>query len=99
MMLPPRGGAAFRPRFTLTILYFFAFLLLFSAALVAPALLAVLHGMPPGPEQEAAAREAARVALGPRLPIAALAALATTAVGVVARVLPGFRGGPRSGAR
>lgn len=94
MMPPPRSGAAFRPRFTLTILYFFAFLLLFCAALAAPALLEVLRQLPPGPEQENAAREAARRAVGPRLPIAALAALATTAVGVVGRLLPGFRRAP-----
>jgi hypothetical protein len=91
MMLPPRGGTAFRPRFTFTILYFFAFLLLFCAAFAAPDLLGVLRTMAPGPEQEAAAREAARRAVAPRLPIAALAALATTAIGVATRLLPGFR--------
>jgi len=90
-MLPPRGGTAFRPRFTFTILYFFAFLLLFSAAFAAPDLLGVLRTMAPGPEQEAAAREAARRAVAPRLPVAALAALATTAIGVATRLLPGFR--------
>jgi hypothetical protein len=91
MMLPPRGGAAFRPHFTLTIVYFFAFLLLFCAAVATPALLEVLQSMPPGPEQEAAAREAARRAVAPRLPIAALAALTTTAIGVATRILPGLR--------
>jgi hypothetical protein len=91
MMLPPRGGAAFRPRFTLTILYFLAFLLLFCAALAAPALLDVLRNLPPGPDQQAAAREAARRAVSPRLPLAALAALVTTAVGAIARILPGLR--------
>jgi hypothetical protein len=91
MLFSAHGGSAFRPRFTLTILYFFAFLLLFCAALAAPALLGVLRDMPPGPEQEAAAREAARRAVAPRLPIAALAALATTALGIVARILPGLR--------
>jgi hypothetical protein len=91
MMLPPRGGAAFRPRFTLTIVYFLAFLLLFCAAVAAPALLEILRSVPPGPEQEAAAREAARHAVAPRLPIAALAALATTAIGIATRILPGLR--------
>jgi len=91
MLLPPRGGATFRPRFTLTILYFFAFLLLFCAALAAPALTEVVRTTPPGPEQEAIAREAARRAVGPRLPIAALAALVATAIGIYTRVLPGFR--------
>jgi hypothetical protein len=95
MILPPRGGATFRPRFTLTILYFCAFLLLFCAALALPALFEVWRTLPPGPEQEAAAREAARRAVGPRLPIAVLAALATTAIGLAARVLPGLRGRQR----
>jgi len=90
-MLPPRGGATFRPRFTLTILYFFAFLLLFCAALAAPALVDVLRSTPPGPEQESVAREAARRAVAPRLPIAVLAALVATGVGISARLLPGFR--------
>jgi hypothetical protein len=91
MPVSPRRGTAFRPRLTLTIVYFFAFLLLFCLALAAPALHDVWRSMPPGAEQEAAAREAARRAVGPRLPIAALAALATTAIGVAARLLPGFR--------
>jgi hypothetical protein len=92
MPLPPRGGATFRPRFTLTILYFFAFLLLFCAAFAAPALVDVLHGTPPGPEQQAIAKEAARRVVGPRLPIATAAALVVTGIGIYARLLPGFRG-------
>lgn len=91
MTLPPRGAATFRPRFTLTILYFAAFLLLFCAALAAPALVEVLRTTPPGPEQEAIAREAARRAVGPHLPIAVLAALVVTGIGIYARLLPGFR--------
>ena len=91
MLLPPRGSATFRPRFTLTILYFFAFLLLFCAAIAAPALHQVWQSVPPGPEQEAIAREAARRAVGPRLPIAALTALVETGIGIYARLLPGFR--------
>ena len=90
-MLPPRGGATFRPRFTLTILYFFAFLLLFCIAITAPALFEVLRSTPPGPEQQAIAREAARRAVGPWLPLAALAALVVTGIGIYARALPGFR--------
>jgi hypothetical protein len=90
MLFSAHGGAAFRPRFTLTILYFFAFLLLFCAALAAPALLEVLRNMPPGPEQEAAAREAARRAVAPHLPVAALAALATTALCITTRLHPGL---------
>jgi len=92
MTLPPRGGATFRPRFTLTILYFFAFLLLFCSAIALPPLTEVLRSTPPGPEQQAIAREAARRAVAPRLPIAALASLVATGIGIYARVLPGFRG-------
>jgi hypothetical protein len=88
---PPRGRAVFRPRFTLTILYFSAFLLLFGLAAAAPALVEVLRTTPPGPEQEAIAREAARRAVGPRLPIATAAALVATGIGIYARLLPGFR--------
>jgi hypothetical protein len=91
MLLPPRGSATFRPRFTLTILYFFGFLLLFCAAIAAPALYQVWQSVPPGPEQEAMAREAARRSLSARVPLAALAALVATGVGIYARVLPGFR--------
>jgi len=92
MLAPRRGGATFRPRFTLTLLYFFAFLLLFAFALAVPALLEVLRSTPPGPEQQAIAREAARRAVGPRLPIAAFAALVVTGIGICTRALPGFRG-------
>jgi len=85
------GGAVFRPRFTLTILYFAGFFLLYAAVLVAPALLAVARSVPPGPEQQAASYDAARAALSARMPIALVAALATLALGIFARVLPGLR--------
>ena len=85
------GGAVFRLRATLALLYLFAFLLLYCAALAAPAMVEVLRSVPPGPEQEAVAREAVRRAVGPRLLVAFVAALATTVLGARARVLPGFR--------
>ena len=81
----------FRPRFTLTILYLAGFFLLYCVALAAPVLLEVARSVPPGPEQQAASFDAARAAMGPRLPIALAAAVATTALGIVARVLPGLR--------
>ena len=81
----------FRPRFTLTILYFAGFFLLYCAGLAAPVLLDVWRSMPPGPEQQAASFDAVRAAIGPRIPITLVAALATTALGIVARVLPGLR--------
>ena len=86
-----RGGAAFQPRFTLTILYFAAFLLLYCAALAAPALLEVMRNAPPEPEQHAAGYEAVRTALAGRVPLAAGAALVTLAIGIYARLLPGLR--------
>jgi hypothetical protein len=39
----------------------------------------------------ASARAAARRAVGPHLPIAVLAALVVTGIGIYARLLPGFR--------
>ena len=86
-----RGGAAFQPRFTLTILYFAAFLFLYCAGLALPALREVWRSMPPGPEQDAAGAEAVRVALAGRIPLAAGAAVVTLALGIYARVLPGLR--------
>ena len=88
---PQGGGAVFRPRFTLTILYFAGFFLLYAGALVAPALLEVARSVPPGPEQQAASFDAARAALTARFPIALVAALATLALGIFARVRPGQR--------
>jgi hypothetical protein len=72
-------------------LYFFAFFFGFCFVLVAPELWRVLEGVPPGPEQEAAARAAARTALPPRLGTALGLAVLTTGVGIWARLLPGLR--------
>jgi hypothetical protein len=85
------GGAAFRLRTTLALLYLFAFLLLYCLALAVPTMLEVLRSVPPGPGQEAVATEAVRRAVGPRLLVAFVAALATTALAARARVLPGLR--------
>ena len=85
------AGAAFRLRSTLTLLYLFAFVVLYCLAIAAPAMLDVLRSMPPGPEQEAAAREAVRSAVGPRLLLAVVAAVFTTGLGTRARILPGLR--------
>jgi hypothetical protein len=92
MSHPSRGGGAvFRPRFTLTILYFAGFFLLFCAGLAAPAMLEVWRSTAPGPAQQAASFDAVRASLGPQIPIALAAAFVTTAVGIAARVLPGLR--------
>jgi hypothetical protein len=91
--LPPRRRPpqVFRPQFTLSLLYVFAFFFLFCLMIVAPALYEVWQTMPPGPEQEAAAERAARTAMGSRSYVALFAAVAVTAVGAYARALPGLR--------
>jgi hypothetical protein len=81
-----------RPFFTLAIVYVFAFFFVYAFALVVPALLEVLRTMPPGPEQQAAAEQAAREAATGRIGLALMLALATVVLGVWSRKLPGFRG-------
>lgn len=86
-----RPRAVLRPRFTLAMLYLFGFFFLFCLILVAPALWEVLVSMPPGPEQEAAAREAAREAARGRLTMAFALATAATGIGMYRGWLPGTR--------
>ena len=80
-----------RPRFTLMILYLFGFFFLYCFLLVAPALWEVLTSLPPGPEQEEAARRAAKETIQPRLWIAVVAAVVTAGVGIHRGLLPGTR--------
>ena len=87
-----RGGPArFQPRISLGVIYtiglFFVYCLLFTA----PALYEVLVSMPPGPEQEEAAKQVAREVVRPRLPLAFGMGAITTLLGVYFRVLPGYR--------
>jgi len=84
-----RARAVMRPRFTLMMLYLFAFFFLFCMILVGPALWHVLQSMPPGPEQEEAARVAAREAARGKLGIAFVLAVTATGIGVYQRWLPG----------
>jgi hypothetical protein len=86
-----KKGTAFEPRFTLGILYLFGFFFVYCLLLVSPALLEVLRSVPPGPEQEEAARGAAREAVQPRLWIAVVASALSTVLGAHYRVLPGMR--------
>jgi hypothetical protein len=72
-------------------LYLFAFFFLYCLLLVAPELVEVARSHPPGPDQEAAAREAARRAMRPRLPVAFGLALATVAIAGHLGKLPGLR--------
>ena len=87
----PSRTPTFQPRFTLSLLYLFGFFLLYCLLFVAPELYDVLQNVPPGPEQEEAAREVARRAIRPRLPFALAAALVTTVVAARAGWLPGMR--------
>jgi len=86
-----KKGATFEPRFTLSILYLFGFFFIYCIVIVAPALLDVLREVPPGPEQEEAARVAAQEVIQPRLWIAFAASVLTTIAGVYYKALPGFR--------
>jgi len=85
--------AAFAPRFTLSLLYLFAFFLSYCLLFVTPELWLLLR--PAGPDEaaavEAAASEVARRAVAPRLPIALAAALASLFLATRAGWLPGLR--------
>ena len=78
-----------RPRFTLMMLYLFAFFFLFCLILVGPALWEVLQTVPPGPEQEEAAKRAAQEAARGKLGIAFVLAVAAVGIGSYSGWLPG----------
>lgn len=87
----------FRPRFTLSLLYLGAFFLLFGTLFALPELLAAAGSLPPGParltpEELEQAERVGREALSRTELLAALvAALAATAGGARAGLLPGLR--------
>jgi hypothetical protein len=83
-----RRPPAFRPRFTIGVFYLVVFFFLFSLLQVLPDLIALLE-MPPGPEQEVAAREAAHQASDPLT--ASILSLIATSLGSFYRILPGMR--------
>jgi Na+/proline symporter len=92
---PPRRALP-TPRYTLTLLYFFALVVLFGILFALPDLLAAYRALPPGqgpltPEELARAREVARGALRGRLPWVIAAALATVAAAARWGWLPGLR--------
>lgn len=98
MSLPPehplharRRPPAFRPSFTLALVYLFAFFLVYAFLLIMPELMTVLRDVPPGPEQERLAREAAREAFAPRFLYALGLALASLGLGSYLGVLPGMK--------
>jgi ABC-type sulfate transport system permease component len=84
-------GPTFQPRFSLGILYLFAFFFLYCLFLIAPSLMAVLETVPTGPEQQQAAEDVAREVIQPRLWIAVVLSAVTTVAGAHFHLLPGFR--------
>ena len=90
--LPPRPReASFHPRFLLTILYLMGFFFAAALLLILPELLEVLAEVPPGPEQQEIAKQAAQRAVGPRLLPALIISVLATAAGTYLEVLPGLR--------
>jgi ABC-type sulfate transport system permease component len=72
------------------VIYVLFFFLLYGLLFVLPELLDILERVPPGPEQEALAKRAAREALGSNVYTALAAAIVTVALGAYYRVLPGM---------
>jgi len=91
-----RRRAAFRPSFTLMLLYVAGLSIAFSLLAILPEMLEALAALPPDVDPAEAGREVARAVAAPR--VAGSIAIATIAVGAGAywRVLPGLRGEPRS---
>lgn len=90
-ILDRRRPPAFRPSFTLALLYLAGFFVAFAFLLIMPELVAVLRDVPPGPEQEAIAREVAQRVAQPRLVPALLLALGAVGLGSWLQILPGLK--------
>ena len=88
---PPSRRQPFRPRFSLGLFYLAGFFFLYCLIFIAPELWHVMQAVPPGPDQEKAAADAAQQAIRGRLLLALMASLATTALGSKAGWLPGMR--------
>ena len=82
---------------TVALLYLMAIFSAICFLFATPALIEVARSVPPGPEQEEAAREAAAAAVRPRLPIALALAVLTTGLGLYFRRLPGIAAPPEDG--
>jgi len=85
-----RPSYKFRPRFTIGILYLAAFFFFFAFLQILPDLITLLE-LPPGPEQESAARELARRKSNPLLSI--ILSVVATGVGAYYEILPGLKEG------
>ncbi len=75
----------------MSLIYLFGFFFVYCLVLIAPALYEVAQTIPPGPEQEEAAKLAAQHAIQPRLAIAIVASVFTTTLGAHFKLLPGLR--------
>ncbi|MFP6641090.1 MAG: hypothetical protein VCC04_12665 [Myxococcota bacterium] len=80
----------FRPRFSIGMIYLVGFFFLFAFLQILPDLVGLLD-LPPGPEQERAARELAREHSDPLTSL--LLSVLATSVGGYYQVLPGLREG------
>jgi hypothetical protein len=90
----PAPSAAFRPEFTLFLVYFFGFFVFFALLLALPDLLEALRTLPPAAsieEERAAGARVARAALAGKLVWALVAAIVALGIGAYARVLPGLK--------
>ena len=83
--------ATFQPRFTLSLLYLFAFFAVYCLLLVSPTLFEVAQTVPPGPEQQAIVEQAVKEGMQPRLWVAVVLSAVTTTMGAHYRLLPGLR--------
>jgi hypothetical protein len=83
--------ARFEPRFTLILVYFFAFVVAWGLALAAPEIAAGLRDLPPHADPAEAGRETVRRALEGRIPTAVGAAVVSLGALLWLRVLPGLR--------
>ena len=77
----------FRPRFTIGILYLAGFFFFFAFLQILPDLIQLLE-LPPGPDQEMAAKELARRKSNPLLSL--LLSVAATSAGAYYEFLPGL---------
>jgi len=80
-------GQRFRPRFTIGILYIAGFFFFFAFLQIMPDLIQLLE-LPPGPDQEIAAKELARKKSNPLLSL--ILSVVATGAGAYYEILPGL---------
>ncbi len=82
-----RPSYKFRPRFTIGILYLGVFFFFFAFLQIMPDLIQLLE-LPPGPDQEIAAKELARKKSNPLLSL--ILSVVATGAGAYYEILPGL---------